>query len=399
MNTFFSFTIILFAVISGLCGLRGDSIYDVSNEIEHTEYFMETKEIQNIETPTDPVELVHFMVDNCPYKYVDDLLDLDVDPLMVDYIVDVEEKRINLYNDKYFDVLFGASEYTPNDLFELIQSKKDIDKEYLDFIVDYMDHIYKAYGYDIDTRLFCLNLKRLVIKNVSKEDFENNNTIASFDAEDSSISFGKLLDLNYWIDEHTFRHELGHMFTDYSVKIDGYTISYSFKDGFQGHYLVEGINNYFMLQPFMDEYPENINGSGYPAITRFADMLIVCMDYTFSDFITDNIYKFENRLSDSFDFVNVPYFEDLLELQYLQSMKRLENPLDRFYYDEMYYDLAKMYIIKNRIKNLPKSEKDAQLEYIRNKMNPDGLTDDYEGIDGMEKAIKEATELEVIKID
>jgi len=260
-------------------------------------------------------------------------------------------KMITLYNNKYFDKLFGYSNVLENDVIKSIESNKSIPDDYIYYINEFV--LTMASYYDsLDFRVFDYNIKSLEfeVRSPDNVDFIANGAVAFYDINNNKMIISADIDLAHNPRSRLiFRHELGHLFNHLKIEKDGYSIDYSFNDAGRGTYLKEALDVIFTTDPFMYDYkdPEITENMGYPIITNIVRVLVECSDYDIQESVSANVYNFQNHLNSYFgEELDANIIEELIELQWIEYSDDLIKVNDEDY-EDLYEYVTKLYIKKN----------------------------------------------------
>lgn len=290
------------------------------------------------------------------YLFCADIQDIvEVRACDIDYVYNPYSRRINLFNSKYFDLLFGDHQYSLDELYLRIEHNPNIGDKYKPYMKEFTSRMLEYYT-GVDTRVYAHNILTLkIVENAPKRELQGSR--AGYNRMNNTIFITGELDLDgNETDRIVFRHEMGHMFNNYSTKIDDYIFTGTYGYNFHGKYVGEALDVLFTVEPYIDEY-ENVQywGAGYPVTTNNVRVIVKYLgDYSFQDYVLGNIYTFEQRVNDkwpdidAFEYYDFGYFDDILELQWVSTMDS-DVSIDEMYYDNLYMFLAKLYSITTRV--------------------------------------------------
>lgn len=260
-------------------------------------------------------------------------------------------KIVSLYNNKYFDDLFGYTNVGINEVMESLESNKNIPDEYNYYINEFIT-VMNSYYTSLEFRVFDYNLKTLdfEIRKPDDVDFVSGGALAYYDIQNNKMIISTDLDLrNDPKSRLIFRHELGHLFNHLKITKDGYSIDYAFNDAGRGTYLKEAMNVIFTTDPFMYDYddPKISENMGYPIITNIVRVLTECSGYNICDSISSNVYTFQDQLNEYYsDEIDASIIEELIEIQWIEYSDDLIQVNDSDY-EDLYEYVTKVYIKKN----------------------------------------------------
>lgn len=264
-------------------------------------------------------------------------------------------KMVTLYNNKYFEELFGCNNVGIDTVIESINSNKTMPDDIAYFITQYVT-VMADYYKDLDFRVFNYNIKtvEVEVRPVDDVDFVSEGSVAFYDIDNNKLIISKDIDLaNDAKSRLIFRHELGHVFNHLRMNKDGYSIEYGFNDAGRGKYLKEALTVIFTTDPFMYEYeplaienPELTTNMGYPITTNIVRVLVECSDYNVEKSITNNVYYFQNHLNEYYqDEIDASVIEELLEIQWMEYSDDLIQVNDEDY-EDLYEYVTKVFIKK-----------------------------------------------------
>lgn len=260
-------------------------------------------------------------------------------------------KMVSLYNNKYFDELFGYENLSANDVVASVESNKKIPDEYIYYIDEFVLTM-GSYYQSLDFRVFDHNVKTLEfeVRSPDDVDFLSGGSVAYYDIENNKMIISTDIDLkNNPKSRLIFRHELGHLFNHLRLEKDGYKIDYSFNDAGRGTYLKEALNVIFTTDPFMYDYndPEITDNMGYPIITNIVRVLVECSSYDIQESVSSNVYNFQNHLNSYYsDGLDASIIEELIEIQWIEYSDDLIQ-VDDADYEDLYEYVTKIYMQKN----------------------------------------------------
>lgn len=269
-------------------------------------------------------------------------------------------KMITLYNNKYFDDLFGYKNIEVTDVLASLESNKKIPDQYRYYINEFIT-VVDSYYDSLEFRVFDHNLKTLdfEVREPDDVDFVAGGALAYYDIQNNKMIISTDIDLvNDPKSRLIFRHELGHLFNHLKLTKDGYSIDYAFNDAGRGTYLKEAMNVIFTTSPFMYDYnePEITENMGYPITTNIVRVLIECSDFNICDSISSNVYNFQKHLDSSFkNELDASIVEELIELQWIEYSDDLIE-LNDSDYEDLYEYVAKIYLKKYAHANMTYDE-------------------------------------------
>lgn len=264
---------------------------------------------------------------------------------------------VRLYNNKYFNELFGCENVTPQEIIELIENKK-LSPEYKEFIKNFvltMDAYYK----NLEYRVFAENIKGVKFDIRSRDDMcFIDGSVAKYDSETNTMILMEGMDLvNDPQAKIIFRHELGHMFNNLELSKDGYNIEYHFNVAGRGLYLSEALDVIFTTLPFLDEYPKEYEDSfGYQITSNIVRVLLDNINYDLETSITNNVYTFQDALGTSMpNDIDPEIIEELIELHWIEyDSCKIEVDADE--YKDLYGYIARLFIANNITPNMSYTE-------------------------------------------
>ena len=263
---------------------------------------------------------------------------------------------ITLYNNKYFDELFGEDYGSLETIQKNLDKNQNIDDEYKIFIMNFVERMNEYYP-DLENRVFAYNIRDLKITFKARDMIDiDTDAEAYYDAKNNELVVDETLDFqNNLRDRLVLRHELGHLFNNVKLEKDGYTIRYYFNDVGHGKYLKEALDVIFTTEPFMDEYEGQLlqNGEyitenmGYPLTTNLVRVLLDAMDYNIQDSVSHNVYYFDKKMNEvSPEGVDFDIIEELIELQCLEYLDD-SITVNQEEYIDLYEYITDVYINTN----------------------------------------------------
>ena len=279
-----------------------------------------------------------------------------------DYIIISDDKRIWLLNDKYYDILLGKDNYTPESIKDILDKNSQIPLEYKDFISEYVLEMVEYYG-DFDLRILANHLKDMSIK---LEDIETiyksvKGASAYYDAIENEMILRNDIDITNEKGRLVLRHELGHAAKEFNVFVDDYTITNYTNFYNHGIHIKEAMNVVFTTNPYIDSFSDyEIKNTGYQTISNIMRMLTKITDYDFENYISDNVHDLEYKLDAYFDskYDFCTLFREMDELPLDFGMTEFIKDTKRIEY--IYTEVTNMYIDSLLMKGIPQ---DKVLEY------------------------------------
>jgi hypothetical protein len=258
-------------------------------------------------------------------------------------------KMVTLYNNKYFDQLFGCENVSVEETIESARLNSKIPDNFRTSIEDFIYTMGNSYK-SLDFRVYNHNIKTLEFETKSTDDvdFVMGGAVAMYDFINNKMLISENLDLNDPKSRLIFRHELGHLFNHLRMTKDGYEIKYSFDDASRGTYLKEALDVILTTNPFMDEYTDDeiTKNMGYPITTNIVRVLVECSNYNIESSVSNNVYNFQNILNTAFpDDIDAAVIEELIEIQWIEYSSALIQVNDEDYKD-LYGYVARAYIKK-----------------------------------------------------
>lgn len=279
-------------------------------------------------------------------------------------------KRVELYNDKYFNELFGEESISLESMINKVQNIKHLPNEYKEFISSYIYTLYNYYP-NLEFRVFFENLKTLNLELRNEGDMcFLDGSIAQYDFETNTLILRKNMDLeNDPKSKMIVRHELWHMFNNINLTKNGYDIEYHFNVAGRGLYLSEALDVIYSTAPFIDEYPEDVKENmGYPITSNIVRVLLESMNYTAQDSISSNVYKFQNSLGEILpNDIDPKIIEELIELQWMEY-ETGQIQLDADDYKDLFGYIARVHIKKNLSPNMSYEDVVSRKEELINKL-------------------------------
>lgn len=236
-----------------------------------------------------------------------------------DYIYNESSNLVMINNTEAFKDFDVRTDYSYEDMVEVIDKSIRIDDEYKIVIKDFCKTMFEFYD-DIDWTIFYNNLRMLKIERIPDEQLADHGSYATYNAKNNTMYVSNDLVLEEdTLDVVIFRHELGHMFTesDFVSANNVFMCRYAkFQD--EGEYIKEGLNTIFTTEPFLSRYSEKTEENmGYAMITNYLRMLIEIMpNFKIQQMTWGNYEFFADKLDEAFDCnVDARTLISLLELQ------------------------------------------------------------------------------------
>ncbi len=276
-----------------------------------------------------------------------------------DYELLESSKIITLYNNKYFDILFGDNIFPEEELNSHIETNSNIPSNFKSYISQYIIDMHQAYS-SLDFRGFNYNLSGLNFVFKKTEDIVLEcGGLAYYDEKTNTMVVSEEIDLESDpLSIVIFRHELGHLFNNFTITKDGYTIKYNFNNAGRGRYVKEGLDVILTTNPFMSEYPLEIQENmGYPITTNILRVMIDSLpNYEIEDSVSHNVFYLQNKLNEIMqDDIEASIIIELLEMQWMEYADgTIEVSKDD--YEDLYGYVARLYLKANVTENMSQEE-------------------------------------------
>lgn len=246
--------------------------------------------------------------------------------------------------------LFGITNPSKEQLFELIDNNQNIDSECKSFIKDYLNELFNLYP-EINFAPFYYNLKTLKVNKVTPEEIHAKaislDTLACYVYKDNAVYIDKTLDINSEEGKIILRHELIHAMRNVSTD----NLDFKFDPGYQlGQYTDESFANYLVYLTKAEGKPENMEESPYYVLsTNYLRVILHALrdDYKPSDYFNHSIVylakKMDNLMGDeNYGFHILHMIDTQLSAHYSRELEEESSS-----YQEVYNYMIDIYCKKD----------------------------------------------------